>query len=188
MILIIDNYDSFVYNLYQYIGEVESDVIVYRNDKITIDEIKKLQPKKIILSPGPGTPVDSGICIDIVKNFYKTVPILGVCLGHQVIGHCFGADVIRADEPVHGKTSVINHNGKDLFEGLEDEVTVTRYHSLIVDEKNLDKDIEITARTKEDGIVMGLKHKNYKLYGLQFHPESIYTQDGKKMIKNFLSV
>jgi anthranilate synthase component 2 len=188
MILIIDNYDSFVYNLYQYIGEVESDVLVYRNDKITIDEIKKLKPQKIILSPGPGTPADSGICIDVVKNFYKIIPILGVCLGHQVIGHCFGADVIRANEPVHGKTSVITHNKKGLFEGLEDEVTVTRYHSLIVDEKKLDKDIEITARTKEDGIVMGLKHKNYNLYGLQFHPESIYTQDGKRMIKNFLSI
>lgn len=195
MILIIDNYDSFVYNLYQYIGEIigknaESEILVKRNDKVTIEEIRKLKPSHIVLSPGPGTPDEAGICEEVVKNFYKEIPILGVCLGHQVIGKYFGGKILRLNVPYHGKTSVIKHDSKNIFEGIENEFDVVRYHSLIVDPEDLNSDIEVTAVTEDvenkKKIVMAMKHKKYPLYGLQFHPESIKTSYGKKMIKNFL--
>jgi anthranilate synthase component 2 len=185
MLLLIDNYDSFTYNLYQYIGEVYENIEVVRNDKINISDISNMKPEGIIISPGPGRPEDAGICIDVIKTFGNRIPIFGICLGHQAIGYAFGAKIIRADSIKHGKTSLVSHNGKGIFEGIKNPIEAMRYHSLIVEKETLPGELSITATTK-DGIIMGLKHKKYPIYGLQFHPESILTEDGKKIIYNFV--
>lgn len=185
MILVIDNYDSFTYNLYQYIGHYTEDVLVKRNDKITIQEIKKLNPDKIIISPGPKTPKEAGICIEVIKTFYKTIPILGICLGHQCIGEAFGGTVTYAKDLYHGKQSVIKHNGEGIFKGLKNPLSVARYHSLAVSLEKLPDELSCIATT-DDSEIMAIKHKEYPVIGLQFHPESIYTENGLKFIKNFL--
>jgi len=185
MILLIDNYDSFVYNLYQYIGTVDKDIVVYRNDEISIDEIRKLNPSKIVLSPGPKAPKDAGICIELIQNLYKEYPILGICLGHQAIGEAFGGTVSYAKELYHGKYSLISHDAKGIFEGIENPCKVARYHSLAILEETLSSEFVIQARS-DDGEIMAICHKKYPLIGLQFHPESVYTPQGMTMIKNFL--
>lgn len=186
MILLIDNYDSFTYNLYQYIGTFTKDIIVKRNDKITIEEIRTMNPERIILSPGPKAPKDAGICMDVVKEFYKTIPILGICLGHQCIGEAFGGVVSYAKELYHGKQSLIAHDTDGIFEGINEPVKVARYHSLAVIEDTLPDCLQVTART-QDGEIMAMKHREYPIVGLQFHPESIYTEHGKRMIENFVN-
>ena len=186
MILLIDNYDSFTYNLYQYMGIFEKDIKVVRNDKITIEEIEQLNPNRIVLSPGPKSPKEAGICMDVVKHFYTKKPILGICLGHQSIGAAFGAKIIHAKELMHGKQSLIEHDGKSVFEGIPSPVHVARYHSLAVDEKTLPDVFEILART-EDGEIMAMQHKEYPLIGIQFHPESILTEMGMRILENFLT-
>ena len=183
----IDNYDSFTYNLVQYLGELGADIKVVRNDEVSISDIKKLKPEKIIISPGPGYPKDAGITCNVIKAFAGKVPILGVCLGHQAIGYVFGGEIIRAKRLMHGKTSEIYHDGKTIFKGIKKPFTATRYHSLIVKRETLPKVIEISAWTKEQEI-MGLRHKKYKIEGVQFHPESILTDAGKKILANFLRI
>ena len=185
--LLIDNYDSFSYNLYQLIGEINPDIKVIRNDEMTVEEIRQLKPERIILSPGPGRPEDAGVIVDVAKTLGKEIPVLGVCLGHQAICAAFGATVTYAKELMHGKQSLIEHDGKSVFEGIPSPVHVARYHSLAVDEKTLPDVFEILART-EDGEIMAMQHKEYPLIGIQFHPESIYTDHGKKMIENFLEL
>ena len=184
-VLLIDNYDSFTYNLYHYLSALHCKVDIYRNDKIKINQIKKSKYKKIIISPGPGNPNQAGICIEVVKSFYKSTPILGVCLGHQVIGQVFGSKIVEAKKIMHGKTSKIYHKGVGIFKGVKKEIIGTRYHSLIIDRKTLDKDLIITAETF-DKIIMGIMHKKYNVHGVQFHPESIKTPEGMKLLKNFL--
>lgn len=186
MILLIDNYDSFSYNLFQLIGEINPDITVYRNDKITVDEIKTMNPEAIILSPGPGKPENSGICIDVVREFYDKIPILGVCLGHQAICTAFGAKVSYAKRLMHGKSSVISLNDDIIFNGLPEEITVGRYHSLSLMEDSLPDSLKIISKSNDDGEVMAVKHNEYDVYGLQFHPESILTPDGLTIISNFL--
>ena len=185
MVLLIDNYDSFTYNLYQYLGELGEEVAVFRNDKIDEVQIKDIDPDKIVISPGPKTPDEAGNCLKIIEKFYRKIPILGVCLGHQCIGQYFGGKVIHAPKPFHGKTSLITHQGKGIFEGLENPLKVARYHSLIIEKSSLPENLEITAET-DDGIIMALKHREFPVYGIQFHPESINTDHGKKIIENFL--
>ncbi len=191
MLLMIDNYDSFTYNLVQYFGELDQDVQVYRNDKITIDHIKKLCPSHIVISPGPCTPNEAGISIEVIDNFKKEVPILGVCLGHQSIGQAFGGKIVHAKNIMHGKTSNIYHAGTDVFKDFENPFTATRYHSLVIEKNTLPDCFEITAWTNnEDGNIdeiMGIKHKNFLISGVQFHPESILTSYGHGLLKNFLS-
>ncbi|MCH1507072.1 MAG: anthranilate/aminodeoxychorismate synthase component II [Verrucomicrobiaceae bacterium] len=187
MLLVIDNYDSFTYNLVQYFGELGADLKVYRNDEITIDEIRELAPDKICISPGPCTPAEAGISCEVVRAFGKTIPILGVCLGHQCIGQVFGGDVIRAERLMHGKTSPILHKGQSIFEGLPDSFEATRYHSLIVKRETFPEVLKITAETAENEI-MGLQHREYPIHGLQFHPESILTENGKQLLQNFLDL
>jgi len=187
MILVIDNYDSFTYNLVQYLGELGADLNIYRNDKITISEIRDLKPEKILISPGPGYPKDAGISISVIKEFAGKVPILGVCLGHQAIGEAFGGKIVQAKRLLHGKTSMIHHDGKTIYKGIPNPFTATRYHSLIIERASLPECMEISAWTKEDEI-MGIRHKEYKVEGIQFHPESILTTEGKKLLKNFLSL
>lgn len=186
MILLIDNYDSFSYNLYQLIGEITPDITVKRNDKITLKEIKDLNPDAIILSPGPGKPEDAGICIDVVKEFYEKIPILGVCLGHQSICAAFGGEISYAKRLVHGKSSVIDLADDSIFENLGSQITVGRYHSLSLVENSLPDDLKILSKSLDDGEVMAVKHKKYDVYGLQFHPESILTPDGLTILRNFL--
>lgn len=188
-ILVIDNYDSFTYNLVQYLGELKQDVVVYRNDQITIDEIKKLKPTHIVISPGPGRPKDGGISMDLIKEFSGKIPILGVCLGHQCIGEVYGGKVVNAPELMHGKTSEIFHDKNSIFSGIPSPFTATRYHSLVVDLKSIEKTpLKVTAKTK-DNVVMALEHKDYKnLIGVQFHPESILTEHGHKLLQNFLKI
>ena len=187
MILVIDNYDSFTYNLVQYLGEFGADLEVYRNDKITLGRINKMKPAKIVISPGPGEPKDAGISKDVIGSFGKVIPILGVCLGHQAIGEVFGGKIIGAKSLMHGKTSKIYHDGKGIFRGVPNPFEATRYHSLIVERKTFPKALTITAETK-DKEIMGLQHKTYPIYGVQFHPESILTLEGKKILKNFLEI
>lgn len=187
MILLIDNYDSFTYNLYQYMGIFTKDIVVKRNDKILIVDIEKMKPEKIVISPGPKAPKDAGICLEVIKHFGGKIPILGICLGHQCIGEAYGATVSYAKKIFHGKQSKITHNQKDIFEGIDTLVNVARYHSLAIIEETMPDCLEVTART-EDGEIMGVKHTKYKVYGLQFHPESIYTEHGKKMIDNFINI
>lgn len=185
MILVIDNYDSFTYNLVQYIGETGVELEVYRNNKITISKIEKMHPEKIVISPGPCTPNEAGISLEVIEAFSGKIPILGVCLGHQAIGQAFGGEVIRAPQVVHGKTSWVLHNGGTIFKNLQNPLQATRYHSLIVKRETLPSCLEITAWT-EDNIIMGLKHKIHPVWGVQFHPESILTCEGKKLLGNFL--
>ncbi|MBE6499792.1 MAG: aminodeoxychorismate/anthranilate synthase component II [Methanobrevibacter thaueri] len=186
MILLIDNYDSFAYNLYQLIGEVTPDIKISRNDKITTDEIEKLNPEAIILSPGPGKPENAGICIDIVEKFHNKIPILGVCLGHQAICAGFGGVVDHAKRLMHGKSSMISLDYDYIFKGLPSQINVGRYHSLSLDENTLPECLEIIAKADDDSEIMAVKHKDYNVYGLQFHPESILTPDGLTIIENFL--
>ena len=186
MILLIDNYDSFSYNLYQLIGSVNPDIQVVRNDEISLGEIEKLIPEAIVLSPGPKSPKEAGICMDVVKEFYREIPILGICLGHQCIGEAFGGVVSYAKELYHGKQSLIAHDGTGIFQGIESPIQVARYHSLAVQKDSLPECLVVTAET-EDGEIMAMRHKDYPVAGLQFHPESIYTQHGKRMIENFLN-
>ncbi|MCI5492543.1 MAG: aminodeoxychorismate/anthranilate synthase component II [Lachnospiraceae bacterium] len=186
MILLIDNYDSFTYNLYQYFGIFADEIKVVRNDKITIDEIRAMQPEKIVLSPGPKSPKEAGICMDVVKEFYDKIPILGICLGHQCIGEALGGTVSYAKELFHGKQSEITHDGSSIFEGIDSPVKVARYHSLAVQREDLPKELRILAETA-DGEIMAIRHKKYPVVGLQFHPESIYTEHGKRMIENFVN-
>ncbi len=190
MLLMIDNYDSFTYNIVQYLGELGADVRVFRNDQITIGEIEEMTPDRIVISPGPCTPNEAGISIDTIKRFKGKVPILGVCLGHQSIGQAFGGDVIHARKIMHGKTSPIYHNDTDIFHGLDNPFTATRYHSLVVSKETLPDCLEVTAWTETaDGKldeIMGLRHKDFEISGVQFHPESILTQHGHDMLKNFL--
>lgn len=187
MLLVIDNYDSFTYNLVQYFGELGTEMEVVRNDAMTLDDIRELAPERICISPGPCTPNEAGISCDVIREFGKTTPILGVCLGHQSIGQVFGGDVIRADKLMHGKTSPVFHQGKSVFAGLASPFTATRYHSLIVKRDTLPDCLEITAET-ENGTIMGLMHKEFPIHGVQFHPESILTEDGMKMLENFLKI
>jgi len=187
MLLMLDNYDSFTYNLVQYLGELGQDLKVYRNDKITIGEIEALKPERIVISPGPCTPKEAGISIDVIKHFAGKVPVLGVCLGHQSIGEAFGGDVIRAPYLMHGKTSMIHHDKRTIFAGLPNPLEATRYHSLIIKRETLPAALEISAWT-DDGIIMGVRHKQFKVEGVQFHPESILTGAGKDLLRNFLKL
>ncbi len=187
MLLMIDNYDSFTYNLVQYLGELGEDIKVFRNNKITVSEIEKLNPDRIVISPGPCTPKEAGISVGVIKHFAEKIPILGVCLGHQAIGAAFGGDIIRAPRLMHGKTSMIYHDGKTIFEGLPNPFEATRYHSLIIKKETLPLCLEITAWTDMDEI-MGVRHKDYIIEGVQFHPESILTKVGKDLLRNFLKL
>ena len=187
MLLVIDNYDSFTYNLVQYFGEMGVEIVVKRNDEITLDEIAALQPERIVISPGPKSPREAGISCAVMERFGPTIPMLGVCLGHQCIGEVYGGKVIRAARLMHGKTSPIRHNGEGVFAGLPNPFEATRYHSLIVERENLPEVLEITADTAEQEI-MGLRHRDFPIYGVQFHPESILTQAGKAVLKNFLTL
>jgi anthranilate synthase component II len=184
-VLVIDNYDSFVYNLVQYIGELGSDPIVYRNDQITLDEITDMAPDLLLLSPGPGRPDDAGILCSVIERFAGQIPMLGVCLGHQAMGHVFGGQVVRAPQLMHGKTSWVRHDGVGVFAGLPTPFEATRYHSLVVDAMSLPTSLEVTATT-EDGIIMGMRHRDMAVEGVQFHPESILTSAGKELVANFL--
>lgn len=186
MILMIDNYDSFVYNLVQYIGELGEEVVVKRNNEITLEEIESFDPEIIVLSPGPCSPNEAGICIDIVNKFKGKKPILGICLGHQTIGHVFGGKVVKATKPVHGKVHRIKHFNKGVFEGLNNPLNVTRYHSLVVDLESLPQDLEVTALTNENEI-MGIRHKKYMIEGVQFHPEAILSEQGHEILRNFIN-
>lgn len=185
MILVIDNYDSFTYNLVQYLGELGEKIKVFRNDEISLAELKKMKPEKIIISPGPGAPESAGICNEVIKTFAGKIPILGVCLGHQCIGYSFGGEIIRASRLMHGKTSPIYHDGKTIFKNISNPFIATRYHSLIIKKSSLPNCLKISAWTKE-GEIMGVRHKKFKVEGVQFHPESILTDEGKKLLSNFL--
>jgi len=187
MLLVIDNYDSFTYNLVQYLGELGETVEVRRNNKVTLDEIEQLQPERIVISPGPGTPDDAGITLDTIRRFSGRVPLLGVCLGHQAIGQAFGGKVIRAPELMHGKASEVAHDGKTIFAGLTAPFQAGRYHSLIVEKQTLPSSLQISAQTKDE-IIMGLRHRELKVEGVQFHPESILTPEGKRLLANFLKL
>jgi anthranilate synthase/aminodeoxychorismate synthase-like glutamine amidotransferase len=187
MVLVIDNYDSFTYNLVQYLGELGVNLQVHRNDQITLDRIRELNPERILISPGPCSPRESGLSNEIIRTFGPKLPVFGVCLGHQCIGHTFGADVIINYRMMHGKTSPIRHNGKDLFRGMPNPFSATRYHSLVIQRDTMPDCLEITAETDE-GEVMGVRHKQHPIWGVQFHPESILTEEGRTIVKNFLSV
>ncbi len=187
MILLLDNYDSFTYNLAQYLGELGCDVEVHRNDKISVEEIARRKPERIVISPGPCTPQEAGISIELVQRLAGQFPILGVCLGHQAMGAAFGGKIVRAPKLFHGKTSEIHHDGKGVFRKLPEPFTATRYHSLIVERKSLPRELVITAETS-DGIIMGVRHRKHKMEGVQFHPESVLTESGKQLLQNFLSL
>ncbi|NIX16296.1 MAG: anthranilate/aminodeoxychorismate synthase component II [Candidatus Dadabacteria bacterium] len=187
MILMLDNYDSFTYNLVHYLGELGEDVVVHRNDKITVEEIEQADPDIIMISPGPCTPKEAGISMDLVNKFKGVKPIFGVCLGHQSIAEAFGAKIIKAKKLLHGKTSEIFHDGKGIYKGIENPFVATRYHSLIIDKKTLPKEFEISAWTKQ-GEIMGIRHKELQIEGVQFHPESILTEKGKDLLKNYLAI
>ena len=187
MILIIDNYDSFTYNLVQYIGAIDPNLEVHRNDKIALDEIKESRPQRIVISPGPGIPEDAGLSIDIIKEFGQDIPIFGICLGHQAITVAYGGKVDRANEIVHGKTSKMKHTGSAIFKDIPEEFEATRYHSLVAIEDSFPSELKVTARTN-NGLIMALEHEKLPIYGVQFHPESIVTEHGMKMVQNFLEV
>lgn len=189
MVFVLDNYDSFTYNLVQYLGEMGAEVEVRRNDEVTIEQIDRMHPDRILVSPGPCTPQEAGISVELIRHFAGKVPLLGVCLGHQAIGAAFGGEVVRARNLMHGKTSEVEHDGKTIFRGLASPMTATRYHSLIVSEKNLPAELEVSAWTSDkDGtrVIMGLRHKRFPVEGVQFHPESVLTDEGKKLVRNFL--
>jgi len=187
MVLVIDNYDSFTYNLVQYLGEMNVEMQVYRNDRITLEQIRALEPERILISPAPCSPRESGLSNDIIRESGRTTPLLGVCLGHQCIGHTFGAQVVVNYRMMHGKTSPIRHNGKDLFEGMPNPFQATRYHSLVIQRDTLPDFLEVTAETDE-GEIMGVRHRQYPIWGVQFHPESILTENGRTILKNFLKL
>jgi anthranilate synthase/aminodeoxychorismate synthase-like glutamine amidotransferase len=187
MILLLDNYDSFTYNLAQYLGELGCEVEVHRNDKISVEEIAKRKPERIVISPGPCTPQEAGISIELVQRLAGKIPILGVCLGHQAMGAAFGGKIVRAPKLFHGKTSEIHHDGKGVFRRLPEPFTATRYHSLIVERKSLPRELSISAETS-DGIIMGVRHRRHKMEGVQFHPESVLTESGKQLLENFLNL
>ncbi len=187
MILMIDNYDSFTYNLVQYLGQLDQTVAVYRNDEITLEDIRTLAPEAIFLSPGPCTPKEAGITVDVIREFHKSTPIMGVCLGHQAIGYAFGGNVVRAGRLMHGKTSPIINDGKTIFKGLPNPFIAGRYHSLLIEEASLPSCLMISART-EEGEIMGVRHQEYAVEGIQFHPESILTPQGKRILRNFLEL
>ena len=186
MILVIDNYDSFTYNLVQYLGELGADVQVARNDAASIESIGRTPPERIVISPGPGRPEQAGVTMDVIRQFGPTIPILGVCLGHQGIGAVFGGSVVRAATPMHGKTSTIEHDGRGVFTGMTGPFVASRYHSLVVAEAGLPDDLEVSARTREDHTIMGLRHRRWPIHGVQFHPESILTEEGRRLLRNFL--
>jgi anthranilate synthase component 2 len=191
MVFVLDNYDSFTYNLVQYMGELGAEMVIRRNDELTVDEVEALAPERLVLSPGPCTPQDAGILIPLIQRFAGKTPILGVCLGHQAIGAAFGGDVVRAPQLMHGKTSSVEHDGKTVFSGIASPMTCTRYHSLIVAEDTLPAELEVSARTRNaDGTttIMGLRHRSLPIEGVQFHPESVLTSDGKKLVQNFLEL
>jgi anthranilate synthase component 2 len=188
MICVIDNYDSFTYNLVQYLGELGAAMTVVRNDVATVGEIASAQHERIVISPGPGRPEDAGVTMDIIRQLGERTPILGVCLGHQAIGAVFGGSVVRASVPMHGKTSTIEHDGRGVFAGISGAFVASRYHSLVVSEKGLPSALEVSARTREDGTVMGLRHRTWPVHGVQFHPESILTGEGHRILKNFLDL
>jgi anthranilate synthase/aminodeoxychorismate synthase-like glutamine amidotransferase len=191
MVFVLDNYDSFTYNLVQYLGELGAEVVVRRNDQVTVAEVEAMRPERIVLSPGPCTPREAGISVDLIRHFAGRVPLLGVCLGHQAIGEAFGGKVVRAKNLMHGKTSQVEHDGKTIFQGLPSPMTATRYHSLIVEDKSLPAEFEVSAYTNErdgDRVIMGLRHRRLPVEGVQFHPESVLTDQGKKLIGNFLEL
>jgi anthranilate synthase/aminodeoxychorismate synthase-like glutamine amidotransferase len=191
MVFVLDNYDSFTYNLVQYLGELGAEVAVRRNDQITVEAVEAMRPERIVLSPGPCTPQEAGISVELVRHFAGKVPVLGVCLGHQAIGAAFGAEIVRAPRLMHGKTSEVQHDGQTIFKGLPSPMTATRYHSLIVQEDGLPKDLEISAYATENGgprVIMGFRHRRFPVEGVQFHPESVLTVQGKKLIANFLAI
>src|SRR6266849_7685820 len=186
MVLVIDNYDSFTYNLVQYLGELGAEVQVMRNDVVSLDVIVKARPERIVISPGPGRPEEAGVTMSVIRRLGQTTPLLGVCLGHQAIGAVFGGAVVRAGVPMHGKTSTIEHDGRGVFSGIAGPFVASRYHSLVVAEDRLPPELEITARTLEDANIMGLRHRTWPVHGVQFHPESILTGEGKHILRNFL--
>ena len=186
MVLVIDNYDSFTYNLVQYLGELGADVCVKRNDEVSVGDIEAAHPASIVISPGPGRPEDAGVTMEVIRRLGKTIPIFGVCLGHQAIGAVFGGSVVRAAVPMHGKTSTIEHDGRGVFAGLTEPFLASRYHSLIVADQGLPGELEVSARTREDGTIMGLRHRQWAIHGVQFHPESILTGEGRRILRNFI--
>jgi anthranilate synthase/aminodeoxychorismate synthase-like glutamine amidotransferase len=186
MVLVIDNYDSFTYNLVQYLGELGADVQVMRNDVVSLGEVAAAKPNRIVISPGPGRPEQAGVTMQVIREMGRHTPLLGVCLGHQAIGAVFGGTVTRAGVPMHGKTSTIEHDGRGVFKGIHGPFLASRYHSLVVAEDDLPNDLEISARTKDDGIIMGLRHRTWPVHGVQFHPESILTGEGRQILRNFL--
>lgn len=188
MLLVIDNYDSFTYNLVQYLGELGADIRVHRNDQITVDEVERMKPARIVISPGPGRPEDAGITTEVIRRLGATTPILGVCLGHQAIGVVYGGTVCRAHTPMHGKTSTVVHDGKGVFAGLEGPFEAGRYHSLVISTADVPPELEVSARTREDGTIMAVRHRSHPVHGVQFHPESVLTGQGRRILQNFLEV
>jgi anthranilate synthase/aminodeoxychorismate synthase-like glutamine amidotransferase len=188
MVLVIDNYDSFTYNLVQYLGELGAEVRVHRNDEVDVDDVVEMQPAKVLISPGPGRPEAAGISLDLIRRIGATTPILGVCLGHQAIGVAYGGTVCRAAAPMHGKTSTVVHDGKGLFAGITEPFEAGRYHSLIIARQDLPQDLEVVAQAKEDGTIMAVRHRTYPVHGVQFHPESVLTNEGRRMLRNFLEM
>lgn len=188
MVLVIDNYDSFTYNLVQYLGELGAQLVVRRNDEVSLDTLRALGHDRVVISPGPGRPEQAGVSLDAIKEFGSRMPVLGVCLGHQAIGLAFGGEVRRAPRPIHGKTSTVEHNGEGVFAGISTSFQAGRYHSLIVAESSMPPDLEITARTKDDDLVMGIRHRRLPIHGVQFHPESVLTNEGRRILRNFLEM
>ena len=188
MVLVIDNYDSFTYNLVQYLGELGARIIVRRNDEVSLDALRALNPSRVVISPGPGRPEQAGLSLEAIRDFGARIPVLGVCLGHQSIGLLYGGTVVRAPHPLHGKTSTVEHDGKGVFAGISTSFQAGRYHSLVVEEASLPADLEISARSREDGLIMGLRHRTLKVHGVQFHPESVLTNEGRKILRNFLEM
>jgi anthranilate synthase component II len=188
MVLVIDNYDSFTYNLVQYLGELGATLRVRRNDEVTVEEIAELKPEKILISPGPGRPESAGVSLDVIRRLGATTPILGVCLGHQAIGVAYGGTVCRAGAPMHGKTSTVEHDGKGVFSGMTAPFQAGRYHSLIIASEDVPAELEVAARTKEEGIIMAVRHRSHPVHGVQFHPESVLTNEGRRILRNFLEL
>lgn len=187
MLIMIDNYDSFVYNLARYFNELKEEVIIYRNDEITEDIINKIKPDGIVISPGPKSPKEAGEVLNIIDKFKNRIPILGICLGHQSIGHYFGGEIVKGERPMHGKISSISNDGQGIFKGIPEKIKVTRYHSLIIKKENLPCELEITAMS-EDGAIMGIRHKEFPIYGVQYHPEAVLTEEGYSILKNFINI
>ena len=188
MVLVIDNYDSFTYNLVQYLGELGAEIRVHRNDALTLDQVAAMQPDRIVISPGPGRPEGAGVTVDVIRRFGATTPILGVCLGHQAIGVAYGGTVCRAKAPMHGKTSTVVHDGKGVFTGINGPFQAGRYHSLIISSSDVPADLEVAARTREEDVIMAVRHRTYPVHGVQFHPESVLTDEGRRILRTFLDI